>query len=119
MTNQNQLYPLKKKFVPVIEIEALSYAGWEQLGIGLDRYIAQCYGLPKVFEITDAKNDTEHRFEVAPLDPEGSMYKWDSEDAQKAIDQGWCEIWSLGSLLCKMASDGYLQPGVYLVNVSW
>jgi hypothetical protein len=113
-----QKLPLQKAFTPIIEVNASSTSG--DKGLGLDRYIAQCYEMPEGFEITGALNTAPyHRFDVKALDPNDPMYPFDLKEAQQAISQKGCDIWNIGSLLNKMASDGFLQPGVYLIDVSW
>lgn len=107
---------LAKNATSIIEVELLSHGGTE--GLGLAEYISQCYELNNVFEI-EALNDTHCRFDVRPLNPGDPLYQYDLQDAERAIAQGGCKIGELGLVLNKMASDGHLQSGVYLVNTSW
>jgi hypothetical protein len=99
-----QKLPLPTKVTQVIEVSDFDLAC----------YIQQCYGLTNNFEITEASNDSYKRIIVAPLQD-----KWDIEEAEDAVREGSCEIWSLANVMRKMCSDGFLEPGIYLVNISW
>lgn len=104
--------PLKKNIVTTIEVDVLGYYGDDSLT--LESYIQQCYELPKGFEITDCPNDSQHRFEVT------NKTNWPIiTKAEKSLELGWCEIWNLDEILHKMCCDGFIEPGIYLVNMSW
>lgn len=101
---------LKKKFTPVIEVDFLGTDG-------LAYYIQHCYRLPGRFELSDVNNDQYFRIEVKLLDPEKDTYEVNS--ASKSIREGWCYEYELESVMCQMCNDDFLQPGIYLVSLSW
>lgn len=104
---------LKKETRTIIEVNCLSYGLSEEAG--LDRFIQHCYNLPDRFQITECPNDTYKRFKVdrEPLDD------YDTEEAEENLEQGYCTLWELGTILNKMCLDGFIEPGIYLVNMSW
>lgn len=105
---------LDKRSRFIIEIDAITYPNAAML-VGLDQFVQQCYNLPEPFEIEgDDDSDRQHRFTVtSTIDP------YDVAEAQESLRLCWCDVEQLGRVLNKMAFDGFLDEGIYLVNMSW
>lgn len=110
------MFTLDTKLIPTYHVSFLTYAGGRESGsVGLDAFIAQCYGLAKDFEMTESPNDTDYgvTVEKKPLD------KWDRVTADKAAQEGWVENYKLGVVLCDLCNKGFIEPGEYMVTMSW
>lgn len=86
--------------------------------IDLNNFIAKTYGLSRFEGTLESPNDTVHRFNIS--EPESDdMWEFASEDAQVAIEDENCEYYQLGNILERMAREGHIERGVYLVDVCW
>lgn len=83
----------------------------------LDQFIAAQLGL-KTFEGTlESNNDSQHTYRVT-AEPDSSA-KYNVRKLEKIIAIGGCEHWSLHLVLDDLCRAGVIEPGEYLVNVSW
>lgn len=84
----------------------------------LDKFIAEKFGLPSFEGTLESSNDSQHTYSVSN-NPDDPMLKWDKQDVEKAIKDKSCEYYSLGKVLDELCRRGELEPGEYLVEVSW
>jgi hypothetical protein len=97
--------PLNKTEITVWEVEYQNLA----------EYIAECYGLPQ-FEILPESNDSYKKQTVTAQLPE---WESDKNELTAILTCGGCELYQLHMVLDKMCHDGFLEPGTYLISISW
>lgn len=77
-----------------------------------DEFVQQIYDESYEFAaIQEAGNDSSHEFGVT-----GDLDDYDEEDAQGIRNGVVRDNWLLFNVLC---ADGYIEPGNYIVRVSW
>ncbi len=59
-------------------------------------------------------NDEQHRFEL-----DGKIEEWNLEDWNTFKSTGEQHRYRLGTILDGLCADGKLDPGLYVINVSW
>jgi hypothetical protein len=83
----------------------------------------------KAYSITDYEfvaveecgNDSSHRFdvgEIKPFDPENVLDKYDLEKLEK-VKAGKVPTYSNHIIFRDLVNRGILEPGTYIVEVSW
>jgi hypothetical protein len=79
--------------------------------------IEENYNLSSSFcAIGESPNDSQYTFNgIKQREPD----KWDTAAVKKALENSYIEIWALRPLLVDMCNKGFIEPGDYLVNVSW
>ena len=68
----------------------------------------------KYIEMLESPNDTTHEFDV-----DGNLDEDDQEALEKAIKKGYLEYYRYGVILNDLVRQGLMEPGQYLVRVSW
>ena len=81
----------------------------------LDRFIAHHYQLNYFEGTLESSNDTSHSITVE----KEPLSKWDVTDMEKILKDGNCEYWKLHIVLQDLCNKGIIEPGQYLVRVSW
>ena len=107
---------LDLKPVPTYHVNFLTYA-WmvEKNTVGLDKFIADCYGLDGDMEMGSG-NDTDYSVNV---ESEKSKYEWDTKTLDKIKRSKWMEDHHLRLVLCDLCADGHIPEGKYVVTMSW
>lgn len=80
-----------------------------------DRFVQQVYG-DRNYEfcaVQEANNDSYYRFNVT-----GRVPDYNQRDAQRIRD-GHIDTYRNHLLFNVLCQDGYIEPGTYLVEVSW
>lgn len=97
-------------------VDFLTYA-WmrEKEVVGLDEFIADCYGLDKPMEM-GCGNDTDHSVNV---EPKKSEFDWDKDQLAEIKRTGFMEEYHLNLVLCDLCADGHIPEGIYVVTMSW
>lgn len=83
--------------------------------VGLDEFIADCYGLDKPMEM-GCGNDTDHSVNV---EPKKSEFDWDKDQLAEIKRTGFMEEYHLNLVLCDLCADGHIPEGIYVVTMSW
>ncbi len=110
---------LSQQSLSVIRIE---YSGSLEGELALDDYIQKCYWLDKPFGITGPLNGSYLLAEAERIDTDDPNCQYVQEDLDKAtslIQQGHCGDEYINILLSKMVTDGFLEPGRYLIWMHW
>lgn len=77
--------------------------------------------LGKEVQIIGSPNDTDYSVDVEVPDPEDAMFKWDEEERQEFVATGIIDL-DTGSFhrpLSYAAQQKWIEPGSYVVSVSW
>lgn len=82
----------------------------------LEAYIAHSLGLGSFDGLIDSPNDTAYALTVAH---KHRMAKADADNLAKILEVKGCESWGLNLVLDRMCCLGFLEPGKYIINVSW
>lgn len=107
---------LKVKTEQTHHVDFLTYAHVSKENmVGLDEFIADCYGLDKSMEM-GCGNDTDHSVNVRPEKAEG---EWDTDRLDKIKRTGFMEEYDLHLVLCDLCADGRIPEGKYVVTMSW
>jgi len=77
--------------------------------------------LGKEVEIIGSPNDTDYSVDVELPDPANAEHKWDEEERQKFANTGLIDLErsSLHLPLSYAVQQGWIEPGAYIVRVSW
>lgn len=108
-----------------MKITPIQVLGVNWIGVdGLNAFICNYYDLPVDTQVCEIENDTEHFFTVerCPQENLTPLHGIDLEDqrlAEVALYDNSLEVWQLGHLLSRICNQGGLEPGNYLVLVSW
>jgi hypothetical protein len=81
----------------------------------LERFIKEATG--HTYEIVPNEewgNDEQHRIEV-----DGDLLDFHQENWDAFKSTGYQHQYRLQSIMNGLCADGHLQPGTYVVNVSW
>ena len=78
----------------------------------LEQLTEQVYG--KYIEMLESPNDTTHEFDVT-----GQLDKYDEQTLYKACELGYLECYRYDVILNDLVRQGLIEPGQYLVRVSW
>lgn len=78
----------------------------------LEQLTEQVYG--KYIEMLESPNDTTHEFDV-----NGQLDKYDEEALDKAVELGYLACYRYDVILNDLVRQGLMEPGQYLVRVSW
>lgn len=81
----------------------------------LEDFIQKTFGLEKRFEILESPNDTAYTFDVGCVG-------FKSSEISEGFDyllRGNVEHWALGTVMDFLCTIGHLEPGQYVVEVSW
>lgn len=62
----------------------------------------------------EAPNDSTHYFNVNPV-----IDKWDEKCIEEFYRCGSIEYYSMGKILNLLCMEGHIEPGRYLIQVSW
>lgn len=107
---------LKVKTEQTHHVDFLTYAWMRKEDVvGLDEFIADCYGLDKPMEM-GCGNDTDHSVNVEPKKPEG---EWDEKHLADIKRIGFMEDYQLRLVLCDLCADNHIPEGKYVVTMSW
>lgn len=101
---------LKEVTKPIFEVNFFG-------SVGLSEYIQKCYKLPNSFKISGASISMRLCLEINSTSICTDRYSLSI--AERDLKVGYCDYLDLKILLSKMCIDGFLQPGIYLVNLSW
>jgi hypothetical protein len=88
----------------------------------LMRFVTECYGLARYLEFTGSDNGDTRLFDVHPRAYNaGHIFcGHDMDNAKFVIRQPEIEYWNdIGAILARLAFDGHLPQGNYLVEHSW
>ena len=80
---------------------------------GLEHITELVYG--KKIKMLESPNDTTHEYSI---EGEG-LDDYDQETLNEAIESGGLEDWNYDLVLEDLCEKGYVQPGKYLVRMSW
>lgn len=81
----------------------------------LDKFIAHHYQLDDFEGSLESSNDTTHSYHVE----KEPVRSWNQEHLERIIKDKNCEYWKLDLVLTDMCNKGLIEPGQYLVRVSW
>lgn len=81
----------------------------------LNDYIAKCLGLDHFEGQDESPNDTSHEYSVSKED----LGVYEKQKLLKILTKKECSHWELNVVLDHMCSLGYLEPGNYVMRVSW
>jgi len=90
----------------------------------LENWIKDILSL-KSFEIMELTNDTTNKFsisyKISREDYSVSEYyvKYELPDVLKIIEKEYCEEWELRTLFTYLWVEGYIEPGIYNIDISW
>lgn len=75
----------------------------------------------KTVEIIGSPNDTDYKFEAEPLDSTSSMYVYVMEDVEEFLETGMInmEYGGLYTVMNYACTQGWIEPGNYVITVSW
>lgn len=82
--------------------------------VDLQNFITKVYGL-KWFDILESSNDTTYTYTVK-ID---ELSPGDRITLSSAIRDCSVEYWCLDTILTDLCNKGHIEPGKYLVRVSW
>jgi hypothetical protein len=84
----------------------------------LARFLTERMG--RSVDVFGSSNDTDYSYDVIKSDSD-SIYAVDPDEVQKFAETGDidCEIYEFGPALQYAADQGWLEPGAYVVRVSW
>ncbi len=83
----------------------------------VERFTMEKYPFIKDYEfacVQESGNDTSYTFNV-----NGKLDKWDLEDWDKIKSSGTVHNYRNRLVLNKLCADGHIEPGEYLIKVSW
>lgn len=81
----------------------------------LEWEIKTAYGLNK-FEITESPNDTDYTFDITMAKP---LDEYQLKELAEVKTQEWVEHWRMHIVLQDLVNIGRLDPGTYVIQVSW
>ena len=82
----------------------------------LEEFVKQVYGVEdyEFVAIQECGNDSQHRFQV-----DGEIKgKYDQERSDR-IRKGQINTYENRALMNTLCADGYIEPGIYIVDVCW
>lgn len=94
-----------------VRTETVGYIDYDDL----NDYVRRVYPFLKNYHfvaVQECGNDTDHRFEAGGWDPNLDEAEW-----AEARRNGF--IYTNSLLLDRLAYDGHISPGTYVVRVSW
>jgi hypothetical protein len=105
----------KKASSPVLKGKITTYV--EVDSNDLDTFVNKVYGVNsyECVAMEEWSNDTKHQVRVTSKEP---LDKWAAEKIQE-IKAGRCPSWSIQAVMQDLVNEGHIQPGIYLINVSW
>ncbi len=75
----------------------------------------------KTVEFVGSPNDTDYLAQAIALDPNSTMYEFDKEDQDTFVETGRIDLeyqsWNVS--LGYAVEQGWIEPGEYVVTVSW
>lgn len=85
----------------------------------LEKFLTEKLG--KTVEIIGSPNDTDYSVEVELPDPTSVMHKWYEEERQEFAASGLIDLErrSFHRPLSYAAQQNWIEPGTYVIRVSW
>lgn len=80
-------------------------------------WLAEITGKSRRVDLLEASNDSDHYF--ADINGDRSGAEYNLECFENMASQGSIEVWNLAPILETLCLAGKLEPGNYLVRVSW
>lgn len=109
--------PLNAQKIETYYVDWLTYAPGiaKSESLGLGAYIAQCYDLDGEVDLLEAGNDTDYSYGIIsePIDEYNMKY------VEELLKHKGVEHWKLSTVLTDLCNKGLLEPGEYVVKVSW
>lgn len=116
MTDLTPYVPLCMVEKLTFHVNWLTYAdGRAANNLGLQDYIAKCWGVDGEVDLLEADNDTEHSVTVK----KGEVKDYDIALLAELKKQGGFEHYYLRMVMCDLCDKGQLPEGEYIISVSW
>lgn len=82
----------------------------------LEEFASKIYGLQEYnfAAVEECGNDSSHSFDV-----DGNLDDYDVEEAEKIKNEHTVDSYQNYILLNLLCKEGHIEPGNYLINVSW
>lgn len=85
-----------------------------------ESFVKEHYGHAiKIVAAEEWSNDTQHLYKNITVDDKQKWTRWDLEDWAKFINGGMASYGITRSILEDLVAEGVIEPGNYIITVSW
>jgi len=101
-------------------INWLTYSHMQESGLG--RFLAQVSKCERFeVDLLESPNDTDFKVEVSANDirDDGSYMQHEHKETTEQINSGEIEHYCMHNIFCWLLHNGYIEPGNYVVTMSW